>query len=194
MANFGETPVQRACAAADGPATRCCTRSTSATCARTQFFVEWMALDLVRDAEGVVGVVAYEMETGAAMILHAKATVLATGGRTIFAASTNAFINTGDGLGMAARAGIPLEDLEFWQFHPTGVAGAGVLIPRACAARAAYCSTVPANDSWSATRPTRRTWPRATSYRAPWTRRSGGPGCGPEKDHVLLKLDHLGRT
>src|SRR6185369_15649319 len=98
--------------------------------ARTQFYVEWMALDLVRDADGdVLGVVALEMETGDVMVLQAKATMLATGGAgRIFAASTNAFINTGDGLGMVARAGIPLEDMEFWQFHPTGVAGAGVLI------------------------------------------------------------------
>jgi succinate dehydrogenase/fumarate reductase flavoprotein subunit len=98
--------------------------------AKTHFFVEWMAIDLVRDADGdVVGVVALEMETGEAMILQAKTTVFATGGAgRIWAASTNAFINTGDGMGMAARAGLPLEDMEFWQFHPTGVAGAGVLI------------------------------------------------------------------
>jgi succinate dehydrogenase / fumarate reductase flavoprotein subunit len=89
-----------------------------------------MALDLIRDADGdVVGVTALEMETGEIMILHAKTTLFATGGAgRIFAASTNAFINTGDGLGMAARAGMPLQDMEFWQFHPTGVAGAGVLI------------------------------------------------------------------
>src|SRR3546814_12355483 len=72
---------------------------------------------------------ALEMETGEIYVLEAKQTVLATGGAgRIWAASTNAFINTGDGLGMAARAGLPLQDLEFWQFHPTGVAGAGVLI------------------------------------------------------------------
>ena len=102
--------------------------------ARTNFFVEWMALDLIRDADGdVVGVTALEMETGDIHILEAKTTLLATGGAgRIFAASTNAFINTGDGLGMAARAGIPLEDMEFWQFHPTGVAGAGVLLTEGC--------------------------------------------------------------
>ncbi|WP_176056967.1 FAD-binding protein, partial [Paraburkholderia caribensis] len=98
--------------------------------AKTTFFVEWMALDLIRDADGdVLGVTALEMETGDVYILEGKTTLFATGGAgRIFAASTNAFINTGDGLGMAARAGIPLEDMEFWQFHPTGVAGAGVLI------------------------------------------------------------------
>src|SRR5881409_2960594 len=89
-----------------------------------------MTLNIIRDADGdVLGVTALEMETGDVHILEAKTTLFATGGtRRIYAASTNAFINTGDGLGMAARAGIPLEDMEFWQFHPTGVAGAGVLI------------------------------------------------------------------
>ena len=123
-ANFGEKPVQRACAAADRTGHAMLhTLYQRNVRARTQFFVEWMALDLVRDADGdVLGVVALEMETGETMVLQAKATLLATGGAgRIFAASTNAFINTGDGLGMAARAGIPLEDMEFWQFHPTGV-------------------------------------------------------------------------
>src|SRR5678809_436337 len=99
--------------------------------ARTHFFVEWMALDLIRDAEGhVVGVTALEMETGEIAIFHAKATLFATGGAgRIFHSSTNAFINTGDGLGMPARAGIPPEDMEFRQFHPPGVAGAAMPSP-----------------------------------------------------------------
>src|SRR5260221_14485984 len=89
-----------------------------------------MAFDIIRDASGkVLGVAALEMETGEVMILHARATLFATGGAgRIFSSTTNAFICTGDGLGMAARAAVPLEDKEFWQFHPTGVAGAGVLI------------------------------------------------------------------
>lgn len=92
-----------------------------------------MGLDLIRDEQGdVLGVTAMEMETGEVMVLQAKATLFATGGAgRIFQASTNAFINTGDGLGMSARAGIPLEDMEFWQFHPTGVYGVGVLISEA---------------------------------------------------------------
>src|SRR5512143_1912688 len=131
MANFGEKPVQRACAAADRTGHALVhTLYQRNVRARTQFFVEWMAIDLVRDADGdVLGVVAMEMETSEVVLLHAKATMLATGGAgRIFAASTNAFINTGDGLGMTARAGLPLQDMEFWQFHPTGVFGAGVLI------------------------------------------------------------------
>jgi len=116
-ANFGEKPVQRACAAADRTGHAMLhTLYQRNVRAKTHFFVEWMAIDLVRDAEGdVVGVVALEMETGEVMILEAKTTVFATGGAgRIWAASTNAFINTGDGMGMAARAGLPLEDMEFW--------------------------------------------------------------------------------
>jgi len=133
-ANFGEKAVQRSVASADRTGHAMLhTLYQRNVRARTQFFVEWMALDLIRDAHGdVLGVVALEMETGEVMLLQAKATLFATGGAgRIFAASTNAFINTGDGLGMAARAGIPLEDMEFWQFHPTGVAGAGILITEA---------------------------------------------------------------
>jgi succinate dehydrogenase / fumarate reductase flavoprotein subunit len=125
-ANYGEKPIQRACAAADRTGHAMLhTLYQQNVKARTNFFVEWMALDLIRDADGdVVGVTALEMETGELHILEAKFVLLATGGAgRIFAASTNAFINTGDGLGMAARAGIPLEDMEFWQFHPTGVYG-----------------------------------------------------------------------
>src|SRR5690606_23601739 len=98
--------------------------------ARTQFFVEWMALDLLRNEAGaVLGVTAREMETGDIYVLEGKKLVLATGGAgRHWAASTNACLNAGDGMCMAARAGIPLQELEFWQFHPTGVAGAGVLI------------------------------------------------------------------
>src|SRR5262249_5964791 len=126
-----ERPVQRSCCAADRTGHAMLhTLYQRNVRARTQFFVEWMALDIIRDAEGhVLGVTALEMETGEMVVFHAKATLFATGGAgRIFHPSTNAFINTGDGLGMAARAGIPLEDMEFWQFHPTGVAGAGVLI------------------------------------------------------------------
>lgn len=133
--NYGERPVKRACAAADRTGHAMLhTLYQRNVRANTQFFVEWMALDLIRDREGdVLGVVALEMETGEVMILQAKATLLATGGAgRIYAASTNAFINTGDGLGMAARAGLPLQDMEFWQFHPTGVAGAGVLLTEGC--------------------------------------------------------------
>ncbi|HUJ85663.1 MAG TPA: succinate dehydrogenase flavoprotein subunit [Burkholderiales bacterium] len=163
--------------------------------ASTQFFVEWMALDLILDAEGaVLGVVALEMETGEAMILQAKATILATGGAgRIFAASTNAFINTGDGLGMVARAGLPLEDMEFWQFHPTGVAGAGVLITEGVRGEGGYLLNKDGERFMERYAPNAKDLAsRDVVSRAMATEIKEGRGCGPEGDHVLLKLDHLG--
>jgi succinate dehydrogenase / fumarate reductase flavoprotein subunit len=196
MANFGETPVQRACAAADRTGHAMLhTLYQRNVRANTQFFVEWMALDLVRDGEGeVVGVVAYEMETGNVTILQAKATVLATGGAgRIFAASTNAFINTGDGLGMAARAGIPLEDMEFWQFHPTGVAGAGVLITEGVRGEGGILLNSTGERFMERYAPNAKDLAsRDVVSRAMDQEIKEGRGCGPDKDHVLLKLDHLG--
>jgi len=195
-ANFGEKPVQRACAAADRTGHALLhTLYQRNVRARTQFFVEWMALDLIRDAEGdVVGVVAYEMETGEVMILEAKATVFATGGAgRIFAASTNAFINTGDGLGMAARAGIPLQDMEFWQFHPTGVAGAGVLITEGVRGEGGILLNSNGERFMERYAPTLKDLaPRDFVSRSMDQEIKEGRGCGPNKDHVLLKLDHLG--
>ncbi|MGA7984545.1 MAG: succinate dehydrogenase flavoprotein subunit [Burkholderiales bacterium] len=163
--------------------------------ASTQFFVEWLVLDLIRDAEGaVLGVVALEMETGEAMILQAKATILATGGAgRIFAASTNAFINTGDGLGMVARAGLPLEDMEFWQFHPTGVAGAGVLITEGVRGEGGYLLNKDGERFMERYAPNAKDLAgRDVVSRAMATEIKEGRGCGPEGDYVLLKLDHLG--
>ena len=161
----------------------------------TQFFVEWMALDLVRDSEGAVcGVVAMEMETGEVMILQGKSTILATGGGgRIYAASTNAFINTGDGLGIAARAGIPLEDMEFWQFHPTGVAGAGVLITEGVRGEGGYLLNKDGERFMERYAPNAKDLAsRDVVSRAMTTEIKEGRGCGKDADYVLLKLDHLG--
>jgi succinate dehydrogenase / fumarate reductase flavoprotein subunit len=154
-----------------------------------------MALDLVRDAEGdVVGVTALEMETGDLHILEAKTVLLATGGAgRIFAASTNAFINTGDGLGMAARAGIPLQDMEFWQFHPTGVAGAGVLLTEGCRGEGAILLNSSGERFMERYAPTLKDLaPRDFVSRCMDQEIKEGRGCGPNKDYILLKLDHLG--
>jgi succinate dehydrogenase / fumarate reductase flavoprotein subunit len=154
-----------------------------------------MALDLVRDAEGaVVGVVALEMETGDVMILESKVTVLATGGAgRIWAASTNAFINTGDGMGMAARAGIPLEDMEFWQFHPTGVAGAGVLITEGVRGEGGILLNKDGERFMERYAPTLKDLaPRDFISRCMDQEIKEGRGAGPDGDYVLLKLDHLG--
>ena len=195
-ANYGEKPVQRACAAADRTGHALLhTLYQQNVKARTQFFVEWMALDVIRDAEGdAVGVVALEMETGDVHVLHAKTVLFATGGAgRIYQASTNAFINTGDGLGMAARAGIPLEDMEFWQFHPTGVAGAGVLLTEGCRGEGAILRNSNGERFMERYAPTLKDLaPRDFVSRSMDQEIKEGRGCGPNKDYVLLDMTHLG--
>jgi succinate dehydrogenase / fumarate reductase flavoprotein subunit len=195
-ANFGEKPVPRACAAADRTGHALLhTLYQRNVASRTRFFVEWMALDLVMDAQGqCLGVIALEMETGQPMILEAKVTVLATGGAgRIFAQSTNAYINTGDGLGLAARAGVPLQDMEFWQFHPTGVAGAGVLITEGVRGEGGILLNDRGERFMERYAPTLKDLaPRDFVSRSMDQEIKEGRGCGPLKDHVLLKLDHLG--
>ena len=195
-ANYGEKAVQRACAAADRTGHAMLhTLYQKNVEAKTNFFVEWMALDLIRDADGdVVGVTALELETGDLYVLQAKAVLLATGGAgRIFAASTNAFINTGDGLGMAARAGIPLQDMEFWQFHPTGVAGAGVLLTEGCRGEGAILLNSNGERFMERYAPTLKDLaPRDFVSRSMDQEIKEGRGCGPNKDYILMKLDHLG--
>ena len=195
-ANYGEKPVQRACAAADRTGHAMLhTLYQQNVKEKTSFFVEWMALDLIRDEAGdVVGVTAIEMETGDVHIFEAKTTMLATGGAgRIFAASTNAFINTGDGLGMAARAGIPLEDMEFWQFHPTGVAGAGVLLTEGCRGEGAILRNSNGERFMERYAPTLKDLaPRDFVSRSMDQEIKEGRGCGPNKDYILLDMTHLG--
>ncbi len=195
-ANYGEKPVQRACAAADRTGHAMLhTLYQQNVKEKTSFFVEWMALDLIRDEDGdVVGVTALEMETGDVHIFEAKTTLLATGGAgRIFAASTNAFINTGDGLGMAARAGIPLEDMEFWQFHPTGVAGAGVLLTEGCRGEGAILRNSEGERFMERYAPTLKDLaPRDFVSRSMDQEIKEGRGCGPNKDYILLDMTHLG--
>ena len=194
--NYGERAVKRACAAADRTGHAMLhTLYQRNVAARTQFFVEWMALDLIRNQAGdVMGVVALEMETGEVMILQARATLLATGGAgRIYTASTNAFINTGDGLGMAARAGIPLEDMEFWQFHPTGVAGAGVLITEGVRGEGGFLLNKDGERFMERYAPTVKDLAsRDVVSRAMATEIKEGRGAGKDADYILLKLDHLG--
>ncbi|MCK6390315.1 MAG: succinate dehydrogenase flavoprotein subunit, partial [Azonexus sp.] len=195
MSNFGEKPVRRSCAAADrtGHAMLHAMYQRNVK-ANTQFFVEWMALDLIRDEEGhVVGVTAMEMETGQVVIFHSRATIFATGGAgRIFYSSTNAFINTGDGLGMAARAGIPLEDMEFWQFHPTGVAGAGVLITEGVRGEGGILRNSSKERFMERYAPNAKDLAsRDVVSRAMATEIKEGRGCGVNKDYVLLDITHL---
>jgi len=164
--------------------------------ANTQFFVEWMALDLVRDPQdgAVLGVTALEMESGEVTLFQAKAILFATGGSgRMFFSSTNAFINTGDGLGMAARAGIPLEDMEFYQFHPTGVYGAGILITEGVRGEGGYLLNKDGERFMERYAPNAKDLAsRDVVSRAMTTEIKEGRGCGPDADHVMLKLDHLG--
>ncbi len=194
--NYGERAVKRACAAADRTGHAMLhTLYQRNVRARTQFFVEWMALDLIRNQHGdILGVVALEMETGEVMVFHAKATLLATGGAgRIYSASTNAFINTGDGLGMAARAGIPLEDMEFWQFHPTGVAGAGVLITEGVRGEGGFLLNKDGERFMERYAPTVKDLAsRDVVSRAMATEIKEGRGAGKDGEYILLKLDHLG--
>src|SRR5256886_11671516 len=164
--------------------------------ANTQFFIEWMALDLVRDPQdgAVIGVTALEMESGELYLLQAKAVLLATGGAgRIYLFTTNAFINTGDGLGMTARAGLPLQDMEFWQFHPSGVAGAGVLITEGVRGEGGILLNCNGERFMERYAPNLKDLAsRDVVSRSMDQEIKEGRGCGPNKDYVLLKLDHLG--
>jgi succinate dehydrogenase / fumarate reductase flavoprotein subunit len=195
-ANYGEKPVQRACAAADRTGHAMLhTLYQRNVQAKTNFFVEWLALDLIRDDEGdVVGVTALEMETGELYILEAKIVLMATGGAgRIWSASTNAYINTGDGMGMAARANIPLEDMEFWQFHPTGVAGAGVLLTEGCRGEGAILRNKDGERFMERYAPTLKDLaPRDFISRCMDQEIKEGRGCGPNGDYVVLDLTHIG--
>ena len=195
-ANYGEKAVQRACAAADRTGHAMLhTLYQQNVKEKTSFFVEWLAMDLIRDANGdVVGVTAIEMETGDVHIFEAKTTLLATGGAgRIFAASTNAFINTGDGLGMAARAGIPLEDMEFWQFHPPGVHGAGVLLTEGCRGEGAILRNSNGERFMERYAPAYKDLaPRDYVSRCMDQEIKEGRGCGPNKDYINLDMTHLG--
>jgi succinate dehydrogenase flavoprotein subunit len=197
MQNMGAGPaVQRSCCAADRTGHAMLhTLYQRNVRANTRFFVEWLALDLVRDSSGhVLGVTALEMETGEVNLFHARATLFATGGcGRIFFSSTNAFINTGDGLGMAARAGIPLEDMEFYQFHPTGVYGAGVLITEGVRGEGGMLLNKSGERFMERYAPNAKDLAsRDVVSRAMATEIKEGRGCGPNADFLLLKLDHLG--
>ncbi len=193
--NFGGAQATRSCAAADRTGHALLhTLYQRNVRANTQFFNEWMGLDLIRDEQGaVLGVTALEIEPGEVMALQARAVLLATGGGgRVFQASTNAFINTGDGLGMAARSGIPLEDMEFWQFHPTGVYGAGVLISEAVRGEGGYLLNKDGERFMERYAPNARDLAsRDVVSRAMTMEIKEGRGCGNNADHLMLKLNHL---
>jgi succinate dehydrogenase / fumarate reductase flavoprotein subunit len=161
----------------------------------TTFLNEWYAVDLVKNAKGqVAGVIAIDIESGETVYIKAKATVLATGGAgRIYQSTTNALINTGDGVGMAVRAGVPLQDMEMWQFHPTGIAGAGTLVTEGCRGEGGYLINKDGERFMERYAPNAKDLAgRDVVARSMVLEILEGRGCGDDGDHVFLKLDHLG--
>ena len=194
--NFGESAMSRTCAVADRTGHAMLhTLYQRNVKNNTQFFIEWSTLDLIKTKDDeVLGVIAYEMATGQLAIFQAKKTIFATGGAgRIFEASTNAYMNTGDGLGMAARANIPLEDMEFWQFHPTGIAGAGVLVTEGCRGEGGYLENSDGERFMERYAPNAKDLAsRDVVSRAIATEIKNGKGVGKNKNAVYLQLAHLG--
>jgi len=194
--NFGESSISRTCAVADRTGHAMLhTLYQKNIELKTKFFIEWIGLDLIRDEDGdVLGLIALELQTGDLGIFHAKNTIFATGGAgRIFQASTNAFINTGDGLGMAARANISLEDMEFWQFHPTGILGAGVLVTEGVRGEGGYLINSNRERFMERYAPSAKDLAsRDVVSRAITQEVIDGRGVGPNKDGVYLTLSHLG--
>ncbi len=163
--------------------------------ANTTFFNEWYTLDIVKTQQGhVSGVVALCMETGELLYLRSRAVILATGGSgQIFQSTTNALINTGDGVGMVLRMGLPAQDMEMWQFHPTGIAGSGVLITEGTRGEGAFLLNKNGERFMERYAPNAKDLAsRDVVARSMAIEIREGRGCGPDGNHVVLKLDHLG--
>jgi succinate dehydrogenase / fumarate reductase flavoprotein subunit len=161
----------------------------------TVFFNEWFAVDLVKNQDGAVtGVIAICIETGETVFVKSKATVFATGGAgRIYASTTNAHINTGDGIGMGLRAGVPVQDMEMWQFHPTGIYGAGTLVTEGCRGEGGYLVNKDGERFMERYAPNAKDLAgRDVVARSMVLEILEGRGCGEHGDHVKLKLDHLG--
>ena len=195
--NFGEGgQAARTCAAADRTGHALLhTLYQNNVKNETVFFNEWFATDLVKNQDGtVVGVIAICIETGETVYVKSKATVFATGGAgRIYASTTNAHINTGDGVGMALRADVPVQDMEMWQFHPTGIYGAGTLVTEGCRGEGGYLINADGERFMERYAPNAKDLAgRDVVARSMVLEILEGRGCGPDGDHVKLKLDHLG--
>lgn len=196
--NFGGEQAARTAAAADrtGHALLHCLYQQNVK-NKTNVYSEWYALDLVKNADGaVVGTTAICIETSEIVYFKARATVLATGGAgRIFASTTNAHINTGDGVGMSLRAGVQMQDMEMWQFHPTGIAGAGTLVTEGCRGEGGYLLNKDGERFMERYAPNAKDLAgRDVVARSMMTEIREGRGCdGPWGPHIKLKLDHLGR-
>lgn len=193
--DYGKAQAHRTCAVADRTGHAMLhTLYQQNLAAKANFFNEWFAIDLVTTPEGVVGVTAICIETGEIVFIHARATILATGGAgRIFQTTTNAHINTGDGLAMVLRSGYPLQDMEFWQFHPTGIYGAGCLISESVRGEGGYLLNKDGERFMERYAPHLKDLScRDIVSRSAMIEIREGRGVGPSGDHVLLKADHLG--
>ncbi len=195
--NFGGEQAARTCAAADrtGHAILHALYQQNIR-AKTHFFDEFYAIDLVTDEEGfILGALTLEIETGEPLLIEAKTTLIATGGAgQLFRTNTNAHINTGDGIAMVLRAGFPAQDMEFFQFHPTGIAGKGMLITEGARGEGGYLVNRDGERFMERYAPHAKDLAsRDVVSRAIAIEIREGRGCGPDGDFVYLKLDHLGR-
>lgn len=194
---YGKEQAHRTCCAADRTG-HAMLHTLFQKCleAKAQFFNEWFAIDLVQTPKGVAGVTAICIETGEIVFIQARTTILATGGAgRIFQSTTNAHINTGDGLGMVLRAGLPLQDMEFWQFHPTGIYGSGSLISESVRGEGGYLVNKDGERYMERYAPHLKDLScRDIVSRSSAIEIREGRGAGPKGEYVLLKADHLGEA
>ena len=192
---YGQSQAHRTCCAADRTGHAMLhTLYQKNVQAKARFYNEWYALDLVKTPTGIAGVTAISIETGEVVFFQSNATILATGGAgRIFQSTTNAHINTGDGMGMALRAGLPLQDMEFWQFHPTGIYGAGILISESVRGEGGYLVNNNGERFMERYAPHLKDLScRDIVSRCAAIEIREGRGMGPKGDYILLKADHLG--